>query len=118
MTDKTEKIRALNDELRTAYRDPAAPRDVRNGRIVFAGDLAQEEGLMKAIVLAKAATFDDFNEENDPHGEHDCASFAIGKNTFMFKIDYYALDEEHGAEHPEDLHSTMRIMTLMYARDY
>ena len=43
---------------------------------------------VKAIVIRRVATFSDFNEENDPHGEHDFGNFTLAGKKFFFKIDY------------------------------
>ena len=42
--------------------------------------------MVKAEALKKAATFDDFSEENDPHGEHDFGSFELCGRKFFWKI--------------------------------
>lgn len=115
MTDdeKKARIRELNDDLRTNGKG-------RNGRIVLVGSLANEIGndeLMIEVIRA-VRTFTDFDEDNDPHGEHDCATFQVDSRDYLFKIDYYALDEQQGSEHPEDPNVTIRIMSVMYAEDY
>jgi hypothetical protein len=115
MTDDEKKVRiaALNDELRMG-------RSPRNGKVIVTGDLAAEQPdpeKLKAIVVA-LHQFNAFTEDNDPHGEHDCAKFAVGDEEFMFKIDYYALDEEHLSDHPEDPNVTIRVMSVFYAHDY
>jgi hypothetical protein len=38
--------------------------------------------------LEKVATFNDFNEGNDPHQERDYGSFDHTDREFWFKIDY------------------------------
>ena len=44
--------------------------------------------MVKAAALQKAATFDQFNENNDPHGEHDFGSFELCGRKFFWKVDY------------------------------
>ena len=44
--------------------------------------------MVKAEALKKAATFDQFNEDNDPHGEHDFGSFELCGRKFFWKIEY------------------------------
>ncbi|SOC90053.1 Protein of unknown function [Rhizobium sp. AN5] len=115
MTDDKKKARiaALNDELRIAGRS-------RNGKVIITGDLVNEvdDGLKMALVIAALQSFNNFNPDNDPHGEHDCGTFETAGERFMFKIDYYALDEESLSEHPEDPNVTIRVLSVFYAHDY
>ncbi|QWY83099.1 protein of unknown function DUF3768 [Rhizobium phage RHph_X66] len=111
--EKKVRIRELNDELRQKGL-------VRNGKIILTGDLMNEtddaEKMTKIIKALRA--FSDFNEENDPHGEHDYGSFTVDSDLYMFKVDYYALNEETLSEHPEDPNVTIRVMSVFYAHDY
>lgn len=75
--------------------------------------IEHKTGLLQAI-----AAFDQFNEENDPYGEHDFLNFTFEGHTINAKFDYYAPDLEHGSEDPEDLNKTVRVLTIMLARDY
>ena len=113
ITERRE-IRALNDRLRKVM-----PRS--HDVIVFAGALSQEDQRHHAAVYQAARNFTAFTEDNDPHGEHDCASFEVTfagkKSLYAFKIDYYDLNLEYGSEFPADPKLTRRVMTLMYADD-
>ena len=62
--------------------------------------------------------FTDFNEDNDPHGEHDFGAFEVDGHRLFFKIDYYAADLQHGSEDPTDSLKTSRILTLMLPEEY
>ena len=46
--------------------------------------------------------FDDFNEDNDPHREHDFGSFELEGEKLFWKIDYYDLAGDFGSEDPTD----------------
>lgn len=67
---------------------------------------------------AAIAKFDDFNEDNDPHGDH---SFGVvnvqGKDVF-WKIDLYDTDYHWGSEKPACLETTRRVLTIMFPSDY
>jgi len=111
--EKTLRIRALNDQLRmTGFG--------LNARVVVAGSLATEmptaEKLFSIVDAMKA--FNDFPDGDDPHHEHDFGVFTVDGERYMFKIDYYALDERSGSEHPDDPNVTVRIMSVFYAADY
>lgn len=111
------RIRKLNDLLRCED-DHGGAGDL----VVCMGDLAACPLDVQQQVFDAARSFTAFTEDNDPHGEHDCASFELdvgdGPTTFMFKIDYYDLDLEMGSEDPSDPKTTRRVLTLMFAHDY
>lgn len=113
MTDdeKTARIRELNDELRTKG-------DALNGRVVVMGGLINEDREKHHRVFEAIAKFDAWNKGDDPYGEHDFGKVEVDGKAFIWKIDYYSLDEAHGSENPEDQKTTIRVMTLMYAGDY
>ena len=61
-------VRRLNDRLR---------RQQRDGRIVItAGVHALGAEFLEAALKAVAA-FERFDADNDPHGEHDCATLDV-----------------------------------------
>jgi hypothetical protein len=105
------KIQQLNDRLRKTL-----PRT--QDMILILGDLRNEDYpiQMRAYQLARA--FDAFTEENDPHGEHDCASFQMHNERVMFKIDYLDQNLKFHSPDPADPDITRRVMSLFYARDY
>jgi hypothetical protein len=70
-----------------------------------------------AILLA-VKQFDNFNEANDPHHEHDFGAIEVGGDTVFFKIDYYARDLEHGSPDAADPDVTTRVLTVMLAEEY
>ncbi|SMD16258.1 DUF3768 domain-containing protein [Rhizobium sp. RU36D] len=109
--ERTRRIRDLNDELRINGRS-------LNGSMVAMGQLGQEDREKIIRVYRAAAAFDEWPEGDDPYREHDFGKFDVDGESFIFKIDYYSLDEMHGSEHPEDQNTTIRVMTLMYAEDY
>lgn len=112
----TKRVQQLNDRLRMT--GPHRKEDM----IVLVGDLAHAETELQLIVLHQARAFNAFTEDNDPYGEHDCASFQIpvgltSTETFMFKIDYYDPNLEFASNDASDPAITRRVMSLMYARD-
>jgi hypothetical protein len=109
MTDKTAKIRELNDNLRV---------NGKGGRIVVAGALARATLEEQWRAAHGVRTFKDFNENNDPHGEHDFGRFEIDGKAYIWKIDYYDLSEMKGSDRPENPVVTVRILSIFYAEDY
>ncbi len=91
--DRTIRIRDLNGELRINGRS-------LNGRVVAMGTLGHEDNEKIIRVYRGAAAFDDWPEGDDPYREHDFGKFDVDGESYIFKIDYYSLDEMHGSEHP------------------
>ena len=105
----TEKIRALNDAFRTT---------MTGGKVLLTAGVNALPSDVKAIVIRRVATFSDFNEDNDPHGEHDFGNFALAGRKFFFKLDYFDTNMEFGSEDPSDPTKTTRVLTIMLAEEY
>jgi hypothetical protein len=77
---KAARIRELNDQLRCK---------AIGGRIVITRGIQAlgADGVRR--VLTAVAKFDDFSEDNDPWGEHDCATLTVAGRRVIFKIDLY-----------------------------
>ena len=107
--DKVGKIRELNDRLRkyghggmwlaTIGISSLAPDDMRS-------------------VYEAVLTFDGFNPDNDPHGEHDCAVQTVGNIKIIWKIDYYDRARQFLSADPSDPKVTVRVLTVMLASEY
>lgn len=111
MTRSTCKIRALNDQLRSTLSSEF-------GRVNITVRVNNLSVLMKARISAVVMSFDKFDEENDPHSEHDFGAIEIEGETYFFKIDYYDKTFMFGSEDPSDPEKTARVMTIMHASDY
>jgi len=105
----TERIRELNDALRTTF----------EGGTVVTTPLVRILGNDKlAELLQRVRTFTAFDSDNDPHGEHDFGSIEIEGRQFFFKIDYYDKSMMGGSDDPADPDKTNRVMTIMRADEY
>lgn len=110
----SEDIRALNDAFRKGERPEL-------GRILITSgvrELVAAWPLGVAVLYEKVRSFDNFTEDNDPHGEHDFGSFEHVGETLFWKLDYYAKDLEAGSENPADASVTTRVLTIMLAEEY
>ena len=92
-TANTARIRDLNDAFRRTF---------AGGNVVMTAGVDALPDMVKAAALQKAATFDEFSEDNDPYGEHDFGSFELCGRKFFWKIEYYDRAMEHGSEDPSD----------------
>ena len=70
-------------------------------------------------IIHRVRTFDDFNADCDPHGEHDFIALEVtdGRQVFA-KFDYYNLDMTAGSEDPGCPEVTLRVLTLMMDFEY
>jgi hypothetical protein len=105
----SERIRALNDSFRQSF---------VGGRVVITEGVDALSTNVKAEVLLQVRHYDRFDRDNDPRGEHDFGSFQIGRERFVFKIDYYNLEMDGGSEDPADPAKTTRVLTVMKAEEY
>ena len=79
-----------------------------------AGIAALEETTRLRIFLA-VQEFDDFDEGNDPWGEHD---FGALDEDGVQLIEYFDLTRAMHAEDATDTSKTERVMTIMLASEY
>jgi len=105
----TERIRALNDELRKNLIGGLA--------LITPGVAALGQDVVERIVKT-LAVFDDFCEVNDPYGEHDFGAFEADGHKLFFKIDYYDTNLTYHSPDPSDPAVTERVITIMLAEEY
>ena len=104
-----ERIRALNDMLRTT--------GIGGKTRLTSGLVAKVPDFVEHAVSAVRA-FNAWSEDNDPWQEHDCATLDVDGETVIFKIDYYDLNMEYGSPDPVHPNVTRRVLTVMLAEEY
>jgi hypothetical protein len=102
----TERIRELNDHFRTT---------MTGGRVLMTAGVNALPSDVKAMVIRRVATFSEFNEDNDPHQEHDFGNFTLASRKFFFKIDLYEDSEVKGADGRP---AVTRLLTIMLAEEW
>jgi hypothetical protein len=102
-------IREQNDQLRCK---------AVGGRIMITAGIEALGSEKSACVLSAVAAFDNFNEDNDPYGEHDCATLRVDDIHVLFKIDYYDLELRGHSQDASDPAVTQRVLTVMLAAEY
>src|SRR4029077_9057877 len=75
-----DRIRALNDAFRRSF---------VGGTVVVTAGFESLPSDRRRSILAKIRAFDNFNEDNDPHGEHDFGLIQDGDVRCFWKIDLY-----------------------------
>ena len=106
---KAARIRELNDQLRCK---------ALGGRIVITRGIEALGADGVREVLIAVARFDDFTEDNDPWGKHDCAVLTVEGRRIIFKIDYYDRDLQFHSPDASDPAVTQRVLTVMLAEEY
>ena len=109
MSTKSQQVRTLNDQFRMTF---------HGGKVMMTHgiqDLGDEE---VALILLAIQRFDQFTDDNDPHGEHDFGSFKHDGRKVFFKIDYYDRTMEFASADPSDPMVTTRVLTVMLASEY
>ena len=105
---KRAKIRALNDAFRKTF---------RGGRAMMTVGVAALPAKTQQV-FQKIQTFDAFDDEHAPWGQHDFVSVDHDGQTFFAKIDYYNRDLSGHSEDATDPQKTCRVMTIMLAEEY
>ena len=116
----TATIAAQNDAFRRFACLGIAPDQPIQGRLVVAQSLIEAgDGFVTEAVQATGA-FDTFEPDNDPEGWHDFGAVTIRGETVFWKVDLYEADSDfrYGAEAPDNPETTMRVLTVMMARDW
>lgn len=100
---EVSKIALLNDEFRRSGFGVTLTCGVQS--------VENLDGLLHAI-----RHYTDFNENNDPYGEHDFGKLMWNGDKVFWKIDYY--DQQlQGWEDPTST-KCRRVMTVMLAEEY
>lgn len=102
-------IAALNDLMRAEGGHGAV--------LTTPGVLARGRQFLESACSAMAA-FDEFDNDNDPHGEHDFGALDIDGVKLFWKIDYYDESLIRMSPNPADDAVTFRVLTLMLAAEY
>lgn len=102
-------IARLNGRLR---------RTGEGGRILITRGIAALDELDRDAIIQAVQEFSDFNEDNDPHGEHDCAVLQVGEHRIIWKIDAYDLSLTMASPDAANEDETIRVLTVMLAWEY
>ena len=102
--ETSAKIAALNDAHRRSMQGCTVTRGV-----VALGAAANE-------VFVGVRDYTDFNEDNDPYGEHDFGSLKVAEQKVFWKIDYYDSNLKNWCD-PLDP-KCRRVVTIMLAEEY
>lgn len=113
MANLKEKIRKLNDEFRRELFYPHPTSEFMLTPMVAALTIPDLFSL-----LYKVQRFEDFDEDNDPHEEHDFGRVFHKGEAYFWKIDYYDNDLTNLSPDPSNPKLTHRVLTVMHASEY
>lgn len=102
--DTVAAIAKLNDKARRSMQGCVVSRGV------------SEMYMQMNEIFVAVRDFAEFNEDNDPYGEHDFGLFELSGTKFFWKIDYYQQDTDTWCD-PLDL-DCRRVLTIMKAEEY
>jgi hypothetical protein len=108
--DRRMKIRLLNDQFRM--------QGLGRGSLMHTSSVHQCGPAFVQAAINAVRSFDGFNNDNDPYGEHDFGAFEVEGEKLFFKIDYYDLAREAHPPDAADPAVTHRVLTIMLAEDY
>jgi len=106
-----KRIRELNDRFRST--------GIGNGTILLTSGMQAHGGEFVVAAVDAIRTFADFNDDDDPWGEHDFGVVQVADENVFFKFDYYAdANLNAGSENPANEGTTYRVLTIMLASEY
>lgn len=105
-----------NDIFRRALgRDAVWNGQVLQGMVVTTPGFRALPDTLQARLVAEVICFADFNEDNDPWGDHGFAVVEVNGTRIFWKIDLFDTDFTFGAATTEDAtdpEKTRRVLTL------
>ena len=102
-------VAQLNDELR---------KYGRGGKVMITRDVQSLGEDFISRIVQTVREFDDFNPDNDPYKERDCATLEVDSEKILWKIDYYDLEYKHHSPDKSNPEVTNRVLTIMLAYEY
>lgn len=107
--EKTLKIQVLNDRFRRTF---------TGGQVLMTSGVSSLPKPKLITLMNLVRTFDEFNGDNDPYGEHDFGKIDFQGESYFWKIDYYDAELTYGSPDPTDETVTNRVLSIMLAEEY
>jgi hypothetical protein len=101
-----------------AEQNDAFRRTFIGGRILVTRGIYALPQHAQMAIAERVRSFEEFEEANDPYGDHDFGSFEYDGRTVLWKIDCYDTKLKWGSPDPANPAVTRRVLTIMLAEDY
>lgn len=120
VTQAENRVRKLNDEARAMLIKVINNEPLHNAhiRVIFTWKVNSLDKDNLNQLLQKFIDFTNFNQDNDPYGEHDFIKVNHENEVYFLKIDYYDTKLDKHSNNPADEHQTIRVLTIMHSNDY
>src|SRR3546814_4483920 len=69
-------------------------------------------------LMSVVASYANFSEDNNPHGERDFGPFDWRGTRCYWKIDYYDRQTDSGSPDPSDPGVTCRVLTILRSEEH
>jgi Protein of unknown function (DUF3768) len=102
-------IAKLNDAFRRTF---------TGGQVFITRGISSLPHDAQAAITERVRSFEEFDEDNDPHGEHDFGAFDHDGQNIFWKIDCYDRELKWGSPVPADPEKTTRVLTILLAEEY
>ncbi len=106
---RAEAIARLNDQLR---------KTGIGGTVMITHGVQRITGFDAVALAAALANYDEFDSDNDPHGERDFFDLTLFGSDLLVKIDYYDKTLEFGSEDPANSEITHRVLTVLLSSEW
>ena len=111
----SKEIARDNDTFRTTFFTDPKHRIALSENVAL---LKESRPDLYPELITLVGEFKEFNEDNDPHHEHDFGEVVLEGEKYFWKIDYYDPTMTQGSEDPTDPAKTRRVLTIMLADEY
>jgi hypothetical protein len=109
LTPAEERIRCLNDRLRTHF---------IGGQVMITQGVQALGTTFRAECIEAIRSFASFDPEDDPDNRHDFGAVTVQGRRVYWKIDYYDRALEYGSPDPSDPSVTTRVLTILLPLEY
>jgi hypothetical protein len=113
-----ERTNHAHDVARIRGQNDAFRKTLRNGRLLVTNGVMEMTGGRAGDLIRAIADYEDFNSNNDPHGEHDFGQLSWQGESIFWKIDYYDKGMTFDSSVSTNRDMTARVMTVMMALEY
>lgn len=84
------------------------------GEVIATRSVDALDEISKRQLFLLVQTFDQFNEDNDPHSEHDFGSIVFNGTQYFWQIDLFDRENRnYGSPDPTNPNRTWRVLTIM-----